>query len=86
MILPRIGEASDGCFEDAPGNRICRVVSSAAKTHHHGLTAEDDYSGAFPKYLSYLHDGVASDRDNWKFEIPHLVCEGISQPGGRSSR
>ncbi|MDE0735438.1 MAG: DUF1501 domain-containing protein [Pirellulaceae bacterium] len=40
--------------------------------------AYHDYSGAFPKYLFNLHDGVASDRDDWKFEVPHLkLQEGI---------
>ena len=42
--------------------------------------AYHDYSGAFPKYLFNLHDGVASDRDNWKFEVPHLkLQEGIHE-------
>ena len=42
--------------------------------------AYHDYSGAFPKYLFNLHDGVASDRDNWKYEVPHLsLQEGILQ-------
>lgn len=42
--------------------------------------AYHDYSGAFPKYLFNLHDGVASDRDDWKFEVPHLTLqEGIAQ-------
>jgi len=36
------------------------------------------YCGAFPKYLFNLHDGVASDRDDWKFEVPHLALpEGV---------
>jgi hypothetical protein len=35
--------------------------------------AYHDYSGAFPKYLFNLHDGVASDKDDWKFEVPHLA-------------
>jgi len=42
--------------------------------------AYHDYSGAFPKYLFNLHDGVASDRDDWKFEVPHLsLQEGMLQ-------
>lgn len=42
--------------------------------------AYHDYSGAFPKYLFNLHDGVASDRDDWKFEVPHLALqEGMLQ-------
>jgi hypothetical protein len=42
--------------------------------------AYHDYSGAFPKYLFNLHDGVASDRDDWKYEVPHLsLQEGILQ-------
>ena len=41
--------------------------------------AYHDYSGAFPDYLFNLHDGVASDKDDWKFEIPHLALpEGIA--------
>lgn len=40
--------------------------------------AYHDYSGAFPQYLFNLHDGVASDKDNWKFEVPHLsLQEGV---------
>jgi hypothetical protein len=35
--------------------------------------AYHDYSGAFPKYLFNLHDGVASDSDDWTFEVPHLA-------------
>ena len=34
--------------------------------------AYHDYSGAFPKYLFNLHDGVPSDRDDWRFEVPYL--------------
>jgi hypothetical protein len=42
--------------------------------------AYHDYSGAFPRYLFNLHDGVASDRDDWKFEVPHLALqEGVVQ-------
>ena len=42
--------------------------------------AYHDYSGAFPKYLFNLHDGVPSDRDDWRFEVPHLsLQEGILQ-------
>lgn len=42
--------------------------------------AYHDYSGAFPKYLFNLHDGVASDRDDWKFAVPHLnLQEGMLQ-------
>ena len=39
--------------------------------------AYHDYSGAFPNYLFNLHDGVASDKDNWTFAVPHLTL----QPG-----
>ncbi len=40
--------------------------------------AYHDYSGAFPKYLFNLHDGKSSDKDDWKFEVPHLsLQEGI---------
>lgn len=40
--------------------------------------AYHDYSGAFPRYLFNLHDGVASDKDDWKFEVPHLsLQEGV---------
>lgn len=40
--------------------------------------AYHSYSGAFPKYLFNLHKGVASDRDNWRFEVPNLVLpEGV---------
>ncbi len=40
--------------------------------------AYHDYSGAFPNYLFNLHDGVASDKDGWKFEVPFLsLQEGI---------
>ena len=40
--------------------------------------AYHDYSGAFPGYLFNLHDGVASDKDDWKFEVPHLsLQEGV---------
>ncbi len=42
--------------------------------------AYHSYSGAFPKYLFNLHDGVASDKDDWKFEVPHLALpEGVLQ-------
>ena len=42
--------------------------------------AYHDYSGAFPKYLFNLHDGVASDKDDWKYAVPHLTLqEGILQ-------
>jgi len=42
--------------------------------------AYHDYSGAFPKYLFNLHDGVASDKDDWKFEIPHMALpEGVAK-------
>lgn len=37
--------------------------------------AYHDYSGAFPKYLFNLHDGVASDKDDWKYEVPHLTLQ-----------
>lgn len=39
--------------------------------------AYHDYSGAFPNYLFNLHDGVASDKDDWSFAVPHLTL----QPG-----
>ena len=39
--------------------------------------AYHDYSGAFPNYLFNLHDGVASDKDDWTFVVPHLTL----QPG-----
>ena len=40
--------------------------------------AYHDYSGAFPKFLFNLHDGVPSDQDDWRFEVPHLsLQEGI---------
>ena len=37
--------------------------------------AYHDYSGAFPKYLFNLHDGVASDKDDWTFAVPHLTLQ-----------
>jgi hypothetical protein len=37
--------------------------------------AYHDYSGAFPKYLFNLHDGVASDKDDWRFSVPHLTLQ-----------
>ncbi len=37
--------------------------------------AYHDYSGAFPKYLFNLHDGVASDNDDWTFAVPHLTLQ-----------
>lgn len=37
--------------------------------------AYHDYSGAFPKYLFNLHDGVASDKDDWSFAVPHLTLQ-----------
>jgi hypothetical protein len=37
--------------------------------------AYHDYSGAFPRYLFNLHDGVSSDKDDWKFEVPHLSLQ-----------
>jgi len=47
--------------------------------------AYHDYSGAFPKYLFNLHDGVASDKDDWRFEVPHLsLPEGILEKRFRS--
>jgi hypothetical protein len=43
--------------------------------------AYHDYSGAFPKYLFNLHDGTPSDKDDWKFEVPHLsLQEGVKEP------
>lgn len=36
------------------------------------------YSGAFPKYLFNLHKGIASDKVDWKFEVPYLALpEGV---------
>ena len=47
--------------------------------------AYHDYSGAFPKYLFNLHDGVASDKDDWNFEVPHLsLQEGVLENRFRS--
>lgn len=37
--------------------------------------AYHDYSGAFPNYLFNLHDGVASDKDDWTFAVPHLTLQ-----------
>ena len=37
--------------------------------------AYHDYSGAFPKYLFNLHDGVASEKDDWTFAVPHLTLQ-----------
>ena len=43
--------------------------------------AYHNYSGAFPKYLFNLHDGTPSDKDDWKFEVPHLsLQEGVLAP------
>lgn len=42
--------------------------------------AYHDYSGAFPKYLFNLHDGVASDKEDWRFEVPHIALpEGVTK-------
>ena len=43
------------------------------------------YSGAFPKYLFNLTTGVNSDRENFRFEVPHLsLPEGILDARFRS--
>lgn len=47
--------------------------------------AYHSYSGAFPKYLFNLHDGVPSDKLDWKFEVPHLsLQEGVLEPRFRN--
>ncbi|MDA1053428.1 MAG: DUF1501 domain-containing protein [Planctomycetota bacterium] len=48
--------------------------------------AYHDYSGAFPKYLFNLHDGVASDKDDWRFSVPHLTLQEGMLPSRFSSR
>ncbi|MEQ9407818.1 MAG: DUF1501 domain-containing protein [Fuerstiella sp.] len=73
-ILPeRIYHSNTGVFPGqfsgmlGPQHEPC-LLECTDKPH-----AYHDYSGAFPKYLFNLHDGVASDRDDWRFSVPHLT-------------
>lgn len=73
-ILPeRIYHSNTGVYPGqfagllGPQNEPC-LLQCTDKPH-----AYHDYSGAFPKYLFNLHDGVASDKDDWSFSVPYLT-------------
>lgn len=75
-ILPeRIYHSNSGVFPGqfaglmGPQHEPCWLQCTDKPHAYH------DYSGAFPGYLFNLHDGVASDRDDWTFAVPHLTLQ-----------
>lgn len=82
VVLPeRIYHSNSGTFPGQSAGMLGPqhspwLIEATDKPH-----AYHSYSGAFPKYLFDLHKGQPSDREDFRFEVPHL-----SLPEGMAAR